>query len=308
MAARLRAPTPGMREHSFGMRSLSRLAIWGTSASIALALAVAASYSESGSRRIMLAMTPLAPPSPAQKGDALATQVVRPSRDSQPDLPPIAETMRALAAEREGLAARISRIEQHLEDLTGTIVRQEGISNPSGLTPALPSGGAGPATAPARSPREEAPPRPASMTAAELQSSSKPNPVSAASEPSGAVSDKAEFGADVGAAPSLSALRALWTSLKNRNAGRLEGLRPLIAVRQNRKTKRAELRLVIGPLANPEGVGRLCATLATVGRSCESVEFEGEEFGKVEQPGRRPAAARPQASPSTPPGRGLFMQ
>jgi hypothetical protein len=87
------------------MQSLWSLAAWGLAAAIALALAAFASCSETGSRRFMLA---LGISQPAQK-------------DTVTDIAPLVEMMRALAAERESLAARIGNIERKLDDLTGSI-------------------------------------------------------------------------------------------------------------------------------------------------------------------------------------------
>ena len=56
MAANARFLIPAAKHPTFNMQSLWQLAIWGISAVIALGLAVAAGYSETGSQRLMLAM------------------------------------------------------------------------------------------------------------------------------------------------------------------------------------------------------------------------------------------------------------
>jgi hypothetical protein len=120
MPTKARFWTPPPRQPTFSMQSLWQLAVWGIAAATALALAAAASYSEAGSRRLMIAL-----------GDLNGTAQKEPipgstrARDSATDIAPL-ESVRVLAAERERLAARIGRIERQLDDLTGSIKAQTG--------------------------------------------------------------------------------------------------------------------------------------------------------------------------------------
>ena len=70
---------------------------------------------------------------------------------------------------------------------------------------------------------------------------------------------KPELGVDVGGAVTFDGLRALWVSTKGNNAALFEGLHPIVAVRENSRTKATELRLIVGPIANVEAATRLCA-------------------------------------------------
>jgi hypothetical protein len=109
-----------------------------------------------------------------------------------------------------------------------------------------------------------------------------------------------EFGVDIGGAANFDGLRALWNSTKGGNTLLLEGLHPVVAVRENSKTKAPELRLLVGPLANVEAAARLCAALSAARRYCQPVGFEGQRLADADiQPAApKPAAAAPKPKPS----------
>ena len=111
----------------------------------------------------------------------------------------------------------------------------------------------------------------------------------------------AEFGVDIGGAASFDGLRVLWASTKGSNAALLEGLHPVVATRENSRTKAVELRLIAGPLANVEAAARLCAMLTAARRYCQPVAFEGQRLAHADTvPERKPAAA-PRAAPTASP-------
>src|SRR5579862_7169561 len=95
------------RTPPFGIQDLLRLAIWGTFAAAALALAVISISSGTGLRQ------PSPPPEVSAQSAAIAAETRR-----------LAETVRALAADREQMAARISALEHGLDDVTGSIKRE----------------------------------------------------------------------------------------------------------------------------------------------------------------------------------------
>ena len=93
----------------------------------------------------------------------------------------------------------------------------------------------------------------------------------------------------------------LWASTKGSNAALLEGLHPVVATRENSRTKAVELRLIAGPLANVEAAARLCAMLTAARRYCQPVAFEGQRLAHADTvPERKPAAA-PRAAPAASP-------
>lgn len=341
MVGQARVSVAYQHERIFDMGSLRRLAVWGGAAAFALLLAVVASYSDANDRRL------LAADAEKEKTGAPPAQLTSrlPEIDAQTQR--LAAVMDGLTAERERLTARIGTIERNLEDVTGAIKRQarDPVGAPSAALPAPASSTSAPAPVlavpTAREPAKEAtrealkePPKeevnketamlpPATLAAiparqptaaAEVQprepeAAARSEEV-AASEPPARI----DFGIDVGGALNFDGLRVLWASTKGNNAALFEGLHPLVAVRENSRTKNAELRLVVGPLANVEGAARLCASLSTARRYCQPVAFEGQRLTEPDVlPERRaapaapkPKVAAPAPAPPKPRGLGLF--
>jgi hypothetical protein len=110
---------------------------------------------------------------------------------------------------------------------------------------------------------------------------------------------RTEFGVDIGTANSLDGLRALWRGLAQTPA--LNGLRPIIVVRERSNGLGMQLRLVAGPLTDAAAAARICASLADSKRICETSVFDGQRLALKEgvAPVQRPAAP-PQAAPKQP--------
>jgi hypothetical protein len=307
MAANARFLIPAARHPTFNMQSLWQLAIWGISAVIALGLAVAAGYSETGSQRLMLAMN--GPTGDAQKV-ANGMQASTGSRDAAIDASPLAETVRGLAAERDRLAVRVAKLEQHLDDLTGSIKVQSGTAASSAAAMhASPQATADPVATPASGsirPATQASSFAAthqSAAAIAARSETPPGAAAVASErPLSADASKVDFGVDIGGAANFEGLRQLWTSTSGSNAALFEGLFPVVALRENSRTRAAELRMIVGPLADAEAATRLCEALAAAHRYCQPAGFEGQRLSDAERGiERRPAAPpRPAPKASTP--------
>jgi hypothetical protein len=326
MVGQARVSIAYQHERTFDMASLRRLAIWGGAASLALLAAVVASYSDANSRRLMAA--------DAQKAGEPSLQAASrlPEIDAQTQR--LAGVVDGLAADRERMAARIGTIERNLEDVTGAIKRQSAESG-SAKTAALaapPSGSAASAAAaPAtketvKESAKEVPnevamapvPGPLDILAARQPAVAPEAPPEAHADLPAIRSDdttaadpphKVEFGVDVGGALNFDGLRLLWTSTKGSNATLFESLYPVVAVRENSRTKNAELRLVVGPLANVETAARLCASLSAARRYCQPVAFEGQRLAEPDAaPERRaaPAAPKPKVAAPAPKPRGLF--
>jgi hypothetical protein len=98
-------------------------------------------------------------------------------------------------------------------------------------------------------------------------------------EPQEPVSTKAEFGVDIGGGPTLASLRGAWDRARRNHARLLDGLRPVIAVRDGRGGQ-IELRLVVGPVGNPAAASQLCNALAAAGLSCQPSAFEGQRLSQ----------------------------
>jgi hypothetical protein len=98
-----------------------------------------------------------------------------------------------------------------------------------------------------------------------------------APEPPEPVATKPAFGVDIGGAPTLAAMRTAWDRIRRNHASLLDGLRPVIAIRDGRGGQ-VDLRLVVGPIGNAAAAARLCASLAAAGLSCQPTMFEGQRL------------------------------
>jgi len=92
------------------------------------------------------------------------------------------------------------------------------------------------------------------------------------------VATRTEFAVDLGGASSVQRLRQLWGLLKSRQSSVLDGLRPLMAVRETTRPGGVQLRLIVGPLADAEAAARLCAIFLSAGRVCETTVFDGQRL------------------------------
>jgi hypothetical protein len=313
MAARLRASIPGQRERRFDMRALWRLGIWGMSASFALVVAVVAGYSDTGSRRPTATRGDLGA---AQKGNAPVVPLASRLPEIDAETRRLSGAVRSLTDEREQLLTRIGTIERNLEDVTGSIKRQQAVpaaAAPNAATlmpPPAAAAAAKAAVAPpepqgadsAKPPAREVEPPPAAAAAPERVANA---PTATPPEEPPATG----FGVDIGGAANFEGLRVLWTSTKSGNAAALEGMHPQVVVRENSKTKGAELRLIVGPIANVEEAARMCATLSAGRRYCQPVAFEGQVLPdadnvppaeRKETAQRKPPAAKPKPVDTTP--------
>jgi len=293
MAALARPSMRAWHARTFDMRALRRLAIWGGAATMALVVAVVAGYSDT-SRRTMAAA---GAPGNAQKTDVRGSRLDARSADLEAETQRLASAVRALTTDREQLIARIGTLERNLEDITGSIRRQEARQEPSRQD--------SPATAPpalaaaAPSPLSPSPARDAGIPA---QPQPAPQRIANASTaaPDEAAEAKGEFGVDIGGAANFDGLRTLWASTKATNGMLFEDLYPAVAVRENNR-KGAELRLIVGPLPDVEAAARLCAKLSGGRRYCQPVAFEGQRLPDVDAGGEpKPAVApKPAPKPST---------
>jgi hypothetical protein len=116
-----------------------------------------------------------------------------------------------------------------------------------------------------------APPVPVEVTAA------APQAAAPAPEPLDGVPARTEFGVDLGGAPNVAALRNVWERVRRTHSSSLEGLRPVIGIRDGRSGQ-VELRLVVGPISNAANAAKLCATLAMGGLSCQPTTFDGQRL------------------------------
>jgi hypothetical protein len=86
------------------------------------------------------------------------------------------------------------------------------------------------------------------------------------------------FAIDLGTATSVNTLRAHWGSVKAAHAAMLEGLRPLVSVRQSTRPGYTEFHLVVGPVADAEAAARLCQALTSARVPCRPSTFDGQRL------------------------------
>jgi hypothetical protein len=242
-----------------------RLGAWGGITILSIAAALVAAYTETGARRLAL-------------GDAVLIPGAVPPSAPDPETRRLADAVRILSADRDRLAARVGALERNLDDVTGSIPGRPGANPgaspfPPTFAPAPPLNAtvpspvvAVPATAPVRPPPQA------------LANNRAPPPIAADTAAAGSTATRTEFGIDLGTAGTVEGLRNLWTAIKGTQAPLLEGLRPIVAVRDGAKPGTLELRLVAGPLANAGVAARLCAALADAGLTCAPAVFDGQRL------------------------------
>ena len=102
----------------FDLRSLWRLTAWGGAAALALAAAVFASQTESGSQRLAAFALADAPVRP------VATVKIAQHREQEWISAHLEAQLRTLTSDRDRMAERVASLEHNIEDITGSIKRQ----------------------------------------------------------------------------------------------------------------------------------------------------------------------------------------
>ena len=278
------------------MQGLLRLSGWGVAATAALLLVVIAANSYSGRERLSVAFAGVNGTRAAEAAKAEAAQAAHLARVAavEGDNRRLTEIVRSLAGDRERQLTRMTMIERSLEDVTGSI-KQQAATTPPAATQPPPAAEPPPKTA-AAPPQTVAPAGPASVPIPPQP----PNRAASAPSPASipeleAIPPRPAAGVDIGGAKDFDGLRTLWNAVTSNHFGLFEGLQPIVTLRENSKSRAAELRLVAGPLTDVEIAGRICTTLAAAKRYCRLVPFEGQPLAlHGTEPPRRPAAkARP---------------
>jgi hypothetical protein len=285
-------------EEPFGWDRFGRLAAWAALAIVSVLAVAIAARTEAGSRRLAASRLK----SPSAEAVRVAPVPTAPMAantfNSEVEARRLSEAVRLLAADRDRLLARISALEHNLDDVTGSIgpAKAMGEASSSSAQPSLPaqkpetaavSITMSPPTAPPGEPAAPAEPvksAPDVAAGKTARDGAAPARIAAAhnaavpTNGSESVATKTEFGIDIGGDVSISALRTLWTTTKSGYPALLEGLRPVVAIRENGAGGKVELRLIAGPLANAATAARLCAALTAAGRACEATVFDGQRL------------------------------
>lgn len=250
--------------------TFSQTMTWAGVALFMAGAALLAARSESGAQRIArLFATPQQAPARAEPPRQVATDPLLLYETRR-----LAEQVRTLAAEREQLAERVASMERSVGDVTASISsRAETPARPIRVIEGTPAT----AAAPPQTPPQAAVPPGNAPTAAPVPTRSPALAASPAAPPAEeSTAIRTEFGVDLAGEPSIEALRARWTQLRNQHGPVLEGLRPVVAIQEGRGGM--ELRLVVGPLSNANAASRLCATLSAAGVNCKPAVFDGQRL------------------------------
>jgi hypothetical protein len=190
-----------------------------------------------------------------------------------------------LTEDRDRLATRVAALEHDLDDLTGSVSRQAEISrreeaarigetesNLSAVAPPAPVASLTRSSSP--SPWPDAP----MSTEATGIATIAPATDAATSWPPNvptSVVPLSGYGADIGSALSLKSLHAIWHALRAAHPQLFQGLQAGVTIRDNPRSNRAELRLVVGPFADADAAAQLCAALARFRQPCVRTMFDG---------------------------------
>jgi outer membrane biosynthesis protein TonB len=261
-------------EDSFDRRSVIRLGAWCLAAVSAVVMAMLVDQSGFRMRRDEVVSVDLKRQTAAVQ--QLGQQTLSEARQ-------LASAIETLNSDRDRLYARVSTLEQGLDSVTGSIGRQAAAtvkpapapteSAPEPKAPqSIPAADTKPAVAPP-APQVSKQPAPAPETPAVA-----PVEVAAASpiaEPAATPVPRTSFGIDLGIAPSIEGLRAVWKQISTAHPA-LASLTPLIVIKE-KPGAGLQLRLVAGPLRDATSAAQICAALPP-GRMCEPATFDGQRL------------------------------
>jgi len=306
MAAETEPGTPTPLSARRGqLRALWRPLGWGVAAALAVAAAVFAGRTDTGSERLSLALTQARENQEPQAVASLPARVVVDAEEARR----LADAVRKLAADRDRLNNRIAMLERNLDDMTGSIktvmqanaamqsVKEEPAKKPAPLAPiTVPSPAASAPPPPKPAAVASAPPAPEPAPAVIAKPSPPPpgaEPIQAGNVPlppvapirianAEAAADqppaKIEYGIDLGGALTVEALRGEWVQVKANFGPLLTGLRALASPRQRQNG--VDYRLVVGPLPTRADAARLCGKFNAARALCHPAKFAGEDLAQ----------------------------
>ncbi len=250
------------KDGSADFGALVHLGVWGGVAAACLLVVAIASRTDTGQTRLASAYANWT----GQRTEAEHRQRAERKRQSD-EARRMAESIRDLTEDRDRLLARMAVLERSYEDVTGSIGKLANAGgSPPGSAPIAAAAAAAPLTTPTPLAVANAPATAPAATAAPAQP-----------EPQEPVAAKSAFGVDIAGGANMAALRTAWDRLRRNHSAHLDGLHPVIAVRDGRGGH-VELRLVAGPIANAATAARLCASLAAAGLSCQPTAFDGQRL------------------------------
>ena len=237
-------------------QGLWRQAGWGLAAATALGIAVLGSRDDDAPQKV--------------RGPVFIATLAGTGRradfDAETAARQLAQAVRSLADDRDKLATRLNALDHEMRDMSGAIKQQIEAAKSEAIK-----------TAKQAPPwPESAPPVPMTLAdVAVMVKTVSPAPAGAAEPPSPSVATSATntdehaspdttaslgqaYGADLGTASTMKTLHHRWASLRAAHPQLFEGIQPVVSVKQNPRTGRTELHLVVGPYANAETAAQFC--------------------------------------------------
>jgi hypothetical protein len=254
--------------------SFWRHMIWGLAATAALGVAALSSRDDAAAQKasaLLASFTaPAVPPAPKFDPEAASRQ--------------LAQGVRTLADDRDRLATRLTAMEREMRDTNGATKQQIEAAKAEAIkiakqAPPWP---------------ESAPPVPMTLAdVAVMVKTVSPAPSEAADPPAAtpAVASTAEpgppettasvgqsYGVDLGTAATMKALHQRWASLRAGHPQLFDGIQPMVSIKENPRTGRTELHLVIGPYANAETAAQFCDFVVPFRLNCQPTMFDGSRL------------------------------
>ena len=257
-------------------QGLWRQAGWGLAAATALGIAVLSSRDDDAPQRFAALFSSL----------RSQEQPAAHSFDAEAAARQLAQALRSLADDRDKLATRLNALDREMRDMSGAIKQQiEGAKSEAIKTakqaPPWP---------------ESAPPVPMTLAdVAVMVKTVSPAPAGAAEPPFPSVATSATntdeqappdttaslgqaYGADLGTASTMKTLHHRWASLRAAHPQLFEGIQPVVSVKQNQRTGRTELHLIVGPYANAETAAQFCDFVVPYHVNCQPAMFDGSRL------------------------------
>jgi hypothetical protein len=267
------------------LRDLRRCGLWGLAAAGALTVATYAGTTASGHDRLLLAIGQT-----RQMVSLTDTKTRRTDKAIRPldaqDGQRLAETVRTLAADRDRLQTQLATLERSVGEVSASFARFEKAAPApiQSTTQSAPvTAQSAPATAQSASVAAQPPPVAAQSAPATTAPAHAPEDVTAsirspAPPATQGAPTKSEFGLDLGGANTIDGLRVLWATARQRHGTLLDGLRPVVHVRERPRSGGVEMRLVAGPIPNAVTAARMCATLVAAGAICQPSAYDGQRL------------------------------
>jgi hypothetical protein len=275
------------------MRELRRCGLWGLAAAGALTITVYAGTTATGHSRLDFAIGQARQMVSLSNNKSVRQDNKALRATETPEGRQLAEAVRALTADRDRLQTQLATLERSVGEVSASLARVEKAaqtatqptaqSAPVAVQSAPATAQSAPATAQSAPATAQSAPVAVQSAPATTPPAHAPEEVTAsirspATPATQGAPTKTEFGLDLGGANTIDGLRVLWATARQRHGALLEGLRPVVHVRDRPRSGNVEMRLVAGPLANAVTAARMCATLVAAGAICQPSAYDGQRL------------------------------